>query len=102
MSQPAAKKKKEKKDKPKAHGAQKTTKIGGGKTAPKPKPVSKRKRPGKGKGEEEYPEFTFEQKKELSERINTMAGEQLSEVVRIIQSSMPLDGVRIARPLHCL
>ncbi|KAI8098960.1 Bromodomain-containing protein [Halteromyces radiatus] len=41
----------------------------------------------------ELPEFTFEQKKELSESINNLTGERLNTVVNIIQSSMPnLDG----------
>ncbi|KAI9300002.1 Bromodomain-containing protein [Cunninghamella echinulata] len=41
------------------------------------------------------PEFTFEQKKQLSEAINNLTGDRLNTVVNIIQSSMPnLDGVR--------
>jgi bromodomain-containing factor 1 len=43
---------------------------------------------------EELPEFTFDQKKDLSERINNLTGDRLNTVVNIIQSSMPnLDGV---------
>lgn len=43
---------------------------------------------------EELPEFTFDQKKDLSERINNLSGDRLNTVVNIIQSSMPnLDGV---------
>lgn len=38
---------------------------------------------------EEFPEFTFEQKKDLSEQINELAGDRLNTVVSIIQSSMP-------------
>lgn len=55
----------------------------------------KRKRPAKSKSEEDLlPEFTFEQKKDLSENINNLNGDQLNTVVQIIQSSMPnLDGV---------
>lgn len=42
---------------------------------------------------EVLPEFTFNQKKDLSERINNLAGDRLNTVVSIIQSSMPnLDG----------
>ncbi|GAA5810926.1 hypothetical protein MFLAVUS_004354 [Mucor flavus] len=42
---------------------------------------------------EELPEFTFDQKKDLSERINNLSGDRLNTVVNIIQSSMPnLDG----------
>ncbi|KAI8069552.1 hypothetical protein BC940DRAFT_332086 [Gongronella butleri] len=41
----------------------------------------------------ELPEFTFEQKKDLSERINNLSGDKLNTVVTIIQNSMPhLDG----------
>lgn len=55
----------------------------------------KRKRPTKSKSEDDLlPEFTFEQKKDLSESINSLNGDQLNTVVQIIQSSMPnLDGV---------
>jgi bromodomain-containing factor 1 len=55
----------------------------------------KRKRPVKSKSEDDLlPEFTFEQKKDLSESINNLNGDQLNTVVQIIQSSMPnLDGV---------
>jgi bromodomain-containing factor 1 len=43
---------------------------------------------------DELPEFTFDQKKDLSERINNLSGDRLNTVVSIIQSSMPnLDGV---------
>jgi bromodomain-containing factor 1 len=43
---------------------------------------------------EELPEFTFDQKKDLSERINNLTGDRLNTVVDIIRSSMPnLDGV---------
>ncbi|CAO3679245.1 unnamed protein product [Umbelopsis ramanniana] len=54
----------------------------------------KRKRPVKSKSEDDLlPEFTFEQKKDLSESINNLDGNQLNTVVQIIQSSMPnLDG----------
>ncbi|KAG1493889.1 hypothetical protein G6F46_001014 [Rhizopus delemar] len=42
---------------------------------------------------EELPEFTFDQKKDLSERINNLTGDRLNTVVDIIRSSMPnLDG----------
>ncbi|KAI9301321.1 Bromodomain-containing protein [Cunninghamella echinulata] len=42
---------------------------------------------------DELPEFTFDQKKDLSERINNLVGDKLNTVVNIIQSSMPnLDG----------
>ncbi|KAI8877363.1 Bromodomain-containing protein [Backusella circina FSU 941] len=42
---------------------------------------------------DELPEFTFDQKKDLSERINNLTGDRLNTVVNIIQSSMPnLDG----------
>ncbi|KAI7871314.1 Bromodomain-containing protein [Spinellus fusiger] len=55
------------------------------------KPFSKRHRQSLKK--EELPEFTFEQKKDLSERINNLSGDRLNTVVSIIQSSMPnLDG----------
>ncbi|KAI8889734.1 Bromodomain-containing protein [Backusella circina FSU 941] len=41
----------------------------------------------------ELPEFTFDQKKDLSEEINNLTGERLNTVVTIIQNSMPnLDG----------
>ncbi|KAI7858505.1 Bromodomain-containing protein [Circinella umbellata] len=55
-------------------------------------PAEKRRRVAKPK-KEELPEFTFEQKKDLSERINNLTGDKLNTVVSIIQSSMPnLDG----------
>ncbi|KAK4521928.1 uncharacterized protein ATC70_004466 [Mucor velutinosus] len=38
---------------------------------------------------EEFPEFTFQQKKDLSEQINELTGDRLNTVVNIIQSSMP-------------
>lgn len=38
---------------------------------------------------EEFPEFTFQQKKDLSEQINELTGDRLNHVVNIIQSSMP-------------
>lgn len=51
---------------------------------------------------EEFPEFTFEQKKDLSEQINELAGDRLNTVVSIIQSSMPnLNGVS-CRELICV
>ncbi|KAL0077508.1 Bromodomain-containing protein [Phycomyces blakesleeanus] len=57
------------------------------------KPFSKRHRLSLKTKEEELPEFTFEQKKDLSERINNLTGDRLNTVVNIIQSSMPnLDG----------
>ncbi|KAG0191845.1 hypothetical protein DFQ28_010784 [Apophysomyces sp. BC1034] len=57
------------------------------------KPTEKRKRPVLKRKEEELPDFTFEQKKDLSERINNLTGDRLNTVVSIIQSSMPnLDG----------
>jgi bromodomain-containing factor 1 len=43
---------------------------------------------------DELPEFSFDQKKDLSERINNLTGDSLNTVVSIIQSSMPnLNGV---------
>ncbi|KAI9250293.1 Bromodomain-containing protein, partial [Sporodiniella umbellata] len=52
---------------------------------------SKKKEP-----KNELPEFTFDQKKDLSERINNLTGDGLNTVVSIIQSSMPnLDGVSL-------
>ncbi|KAI8149737.1 Bromodomain-containing protein [Fennellomyces sp. T-0311] len=69
----------------------------GGRSAPAkekkaPATGDKRRRVGKHK-EEELSEFTFEQKKDLSERINNLTGDKLNTVVSIIQSSMPnLDG----------
>jgi bromodomain-containing factor 1 len=64
----------------------------------------KRKRPVKSKSEDDLlPEFTFEQKKDLSESINNLDGNQLNTVVQIIQSSMPnLDGVCFAVPSNAL
>lgn len=68
----------------------------------KPVPKEKRKRTTKKKEatksskqpSEELPEFTFDQKKDLSERINNLQGDSLNTVVNIIQSSMPnLNGV---------
>lgn len=38
---------------------------------------------------EEFPEFTFDQKKDLSDRINNLQGDDLNTVVQIIQNSMP-------------
>ncbi|KAI8969219.1 Bromodomain-containing protein [Mycotypha africana] len=38
---------------------------------------------------DDYPEFSFEQKKELSEQINSLQGDDLTTVVNIIQTSMP-------------
>ncbi|KAI9013996.1 Bromodomain-containing protein [Phycomyces nitens] len=63
-------------------------------TSPKDKkPFSKRHRLSLKTKEDELPEFTFEQKKDLSERINNLTGDRLNTVVNIIQSSMPnLDG----------
>lgn len=47
---------------------------------------------------EEFPEFTFQQKKDLSEQINELTGDRLNTVVNIIQSSMPnLNGVSMER-----
>jgi hypothetical protein len=44
--------------------------------------------------ETELMEFTFDQKKDLSEQINNLTGDRLNTVVNIIQNSMPnLDGV---------
>ena len=64
----------------------------------------KRKRPVKSKSEDDLlPEFTFEQKKDLSESINNLDGNQLNTVVQIIQSSMPnLDGVCFRNSSHTL
>ncbi|KAI9271578.1 Bromodomain-containing protein [Phascolomyces articulosus] len=78
-------------------GATKATR--GGRAAPnkekKPTAASgeKRRRPARPKKEQPLPDFTFEQKKDLSERINNLTGDKLNTVVQIIQSSMPnLDG----------
>ena len=79
-----------------------TTKAArGGRSAPAKEkktsaaPAEKRRRVAKPK-KEELPEFTFEQKKDLSERINNLTGDKLNTVVNIIQSSMPnLDGVSV-------
>ncbi|KAI8338484.1 Bromodomain-containing protein [Chlamydoabsidia padenii] len=55
--------------------------------ATKPKPKRTQSSPSS------LPEFTFEQKSYLSDRINNLTGDKLSTVVHIIQSSMPnLDG----------
>ncbi|KAI9496648.1 Bromodomain-containing protein [Zychaea mexicana] len=85
--------------KPKKKAERGTTKSarGGRPAQPKEKktPASgekRRRRPVQRK-EPELPEFTFEQKKDLSERINNLTGDKLNTVVNIIQSSMPnLDG----------
>ncbi|OBZ80635.1 SWR1 complex bromodomain subunit bdf1 [Choanephora cucurbitarum] len=60
------------------------------KSAKKPRrnPPAKRKKPTKARSTEEE-EFTFEQKKDLSEMINELTGDKLDTVVSIIQSSMP-------------
>ncbi|OZJ03714.1 hypothetical protein BZG36_03297 [Bifiguratus adelaidae] len=51
----------------------------------------KRKRPSD--SSDRYPEFTFEEKQNLSQMINTLNDEQLSNVVSIIRTSLPnLDG----------
>jgi hypothetical protein len=50
---------------------------------------------------EELPEFSFDQKKDLSERINNLTGDSLNTVVNIIQSSMPnLNGVGLFLTWH--
>ncbi|CAO3667670.1 unnamed protein product [Rhizopus microsporus] len=55
--------------------------------------TANRKKESKHKTVDELPEFTFDQKKDLSERINNLTGDKLNTVVGIIQSSMPnLDG----------
>ncbi|KAI8331780.1 Bromodomain-containing protein [Chlamydoabsidia padenii] len=56
---------------------------------PRRRPTTKQ-RPRK--PSEPLPEFTFEQKKDLSESINNLSGDRLNTVVSIIQSSMSLDG----------
>lgn len=59
--------------------------------------TANRKKESKHKTVDELPEFTFDQKKDLSERINNLTGDKLNTVVGIIQSSMPnLDGVSSA------
>ncbi|CAO3612397.1 unnamed protein product [Mucor hiemalis] len=56
-------------------------------------PVEKMHHSSNNRVSEVLPEFTFNQKKDLSERINNLAGDRLNTVVSIIQSSMPnLDG----------
>ncbi|CAO3702822.1 unnamed protein product [Rhizopus stolonifer] len=66
------------------------------KTVKEKKPAVKEKKRTANKKKEnknELPEFTFDQKKDLSERINNLTGDGLNTVVSIIQSSMPnLDG----------
>lgn len=59
------------------------------------KPTQAKKAPPKQAAQrEEYPEFTFDQKKDLSDLINNLQGDRLNTVVSIIQSSMPnLNGV---------
>lgn len=63
------------------------------------RPSEKKKRLAKNKlnadGDDgDLPQFTFDQKRELSELINTLNGEQLSAVVQIIQTTVPnLNGV---------
>ncbi|CAO3589782.1 unnamed protein product [Absidia cylindrospora] len=66
------------------------------KPAPKPRrrPSAKQAQPRK-LSIHELPEFTFEQKKDLSENINNLSGDRLNTVVSIIQSSMSLDGVKL-------
>ncbi|RUS22448.1 Bromodomain-containing protein [Endogone sp. FLAS-F59071] len=58
------------------------------------RPSEKKKRLAKNKlntdGDDgDLPQFTFDQKRELSELINTLNGEQLSAVVQIIQTTVP-------------
>lgn len=53
--------------------------------APRPKAPSQPKK----KKKDEIREITFEEKKELSEAINTLAGDKLGRVVQIIHESMP-------------
>lgn len=61
-------------------------------------PVEKMHHNSNNRVSEVLPEFTFNQKKDLSERINNLAGDRLNTVVSIIQSSMPnLDGVSLTR-----
>lgn len=68
----------------------------GGAAASKERKTPSEKRRRVAKPKEELPEFTFEQKKDLSERINSLTGDRLNTVVNIIQSSMPnLDGVSL-------
>jgi bromodomain-containing factor 1 len=61
----------------------------------KKQPAIRRKRAAYSSDESsDEEEFTFEQKKDLSEMINNLTGEDLNTVVSIIQSSMPsLSGV---------
>jgi bromodomain-containing factor 1 len=88
------------------HLATITQQIESIKGAPKKKPTPvrrpsapvKRKRVVKKRvaSEDEEDEFSFEQKRELSELINNLSGDRLDTVVSIIQSSMPnLGGVSI-------
>jgi bromodomain-containing factor 1 len=51
--------------------------------------VASKTPPKKSTATEELPEFTFDQKKDLSEQINNLQGDRLNHVVSIIQSSMP-------------
>jgi bromodomain-containing factor 1 len=52
--------------------------------------------------EAELMEFTFDQKKDLSEQINNLTGDRLNTVVTIIQNSMPnLDGVSDSHYKKC-
>ncbi|KAF9192031.1 hypothetical protein BGZ49_003471, partial [Haplosporangium sp. Z 27] len=53
------------------------------------KKSSKRSRPIYSSSEEDIPMITFEQKKELSDRINNFEGDKLANIVQIIHDSMP-------------
>lgn len=86
--------KKKKSDRGPAKGARGSRTAGAVKEK-KAQTGDKRRRTAAKRKDEELVELTFEQKKDLSERINNLTGERLNTVVSIIQSSMPnLDSVR--------
>lgn len=86
--------KKKKSDRGPAKGARGSRTAGAAKEK-KAQTGDKRRRTAAKRKDEELVELTFEQKKDLSERINNLTGERLNTVVSIIQSSMPnLDSVR--------
>ncbi|KAF7730999.1 hypothetical protein EC973_001045 [Apophysomyces ossiformis] len=63
-----------------------STSSTGSKTAQKNK---RRRTSSAAKLSEDLPDFSFEQKKELSEKINNLSSNRMNTVLQIIQSSMP-------------
>lgn len=93
------KRRKDKKRKPKTTKSRRGSKISGATDLSSPahssgahsesKPTSGRGRGAPKKKEPEIREITFDEKRQLSESINSLSGEKLARVVQIIHESMP-------------